>query len=1218
MANRDINSLITEILKLQRTMPRAGPVLSSPRPGIAPFDYNTTENDPRGDSPVNRILDIISRPLYAVSNQAKSYVEYLTDEDRPDNLGELVQKVAAKPPIFFENPKEYLSNWAAGLSGKEKTTGRDILDAAGAEPGFGTAATSFALDVGLDPLTYIGLGVVKNLGKGTINSVRALRGIENTGEVTSQQLSREISRKAAGLAEKERIQADELARPRQTPSVERVEPIEGTGVSQVPSEMILAQRRSESVLPGQSARNIVKTGPFGRPIKLENLRKSQLTTPQIASIVNSVKGITATGRKTTPISIEDATDVPLTDFEKAIIQEGIEQGKSAKKIRQDLQNPFSRPVTTREMTQEIPTQPREMPTTTIAGTGDTIATPISRSINVSDLLQQVSGVGLNWQRMIQRALRDIPEDADLLTTINRLEQFRDSQTSPVFRNMVNAQIRELRKRTVETRLGSNVIQLSEEMKAQLAKTPIGQQITAGKRLAEELENLSKQAGASAQEARQAKKFTEDLFNPTKDSLYEDTVKEARQFLRQAMTGERDPNTIHSFNKKVYEALGDGNPKVLGQMTNQTRVVEAIMTRFATWWNAKDLRPFAREYIDTARNIAAAFAKSMTPLIRRTTQTQRSQAWRVTQGRSAAANPQEQALANEFSYLVENLMGTHGISDNSSAVALRSGTTMTDINKELPVALRFTNKKGIDDFGREFDYSKGNWMHSWKEWDIKEPAEAIYQLTRALQLATRKNAMLDDAAARWGQPTRVGEFNTPVKAERLQGFYFPKQIADQLDAVWERIEKDRFKAGPPLLQFVDKVQRMWKTGVTIYSPSHHIRNLNGDLFLSLLDGVKTVTPYRKSAQVLHAYRGRYKDIENIMNIMDPNLRNSFLNSSPGKTIVTTGAGHKLTAEQVYLAAENQGFLLRAAQLEDLVGDSAYGTFGPKFQPFGGRLHSAASGTSELRDHWVRLAHFIDVLSKSKHKNLKDAITEAGQRVKKFHPDGSDLTGFEQNVMRRVLPFYSWLRKSTPLVIEGLVMRPHISLAYPKAMAALQSLTGIESEGPGDPFPMDQMFPDWIKEKGIGPVISPESSLAGIGRQQTWRGETPGYVVVNPTNPIIDQLIELGNPKKTLASGLTPFVRIPGELLTGHTALGIPLENVEGGTAGHLLQQVPPVGIGARVTGLTRPDEPYHPEQLINWLISGGLITGTGPYEMQANYEITDKLQQEINRNRKAER
>ncbi|MFY3742120.1 MAG: hypothetical protein HMLIMOIP_002584, partial [Candidatus Nitrosomirales archaeon] len=741
--------------------------------------------------------------------------------------------------------------------------------------------------------------------------------------------------------------------------------------------------------------------------------------------------------------------------------------------------------------------------------------------------------------------------------------------------------------------------------------PPSQTVMIGSQLSKELVKLAESAGASSREAKTAKAFIDDLFNPVRDKLHSTIEQEARNLVRQSSTGIIDSPTLHKISKETYEALG-ANPKVLGRELQQTKVVEGIMTKFATWWGAKDIKPFSREYIDTARNVAAAFAETITPLVRATKPSERFAAFTVAQGKRAASSPKEEQLANQFKYLVERLMGTHGIKENAEAVVLRSGTILKELNEQLPKNLKLIDKKGTDVLGREFDYTNGQWMHSWKEWDVKEPAEALYQLTRSLQLVTRKNAMWDDAAIRWGMPMKGAEFQHQATGiERLKGTYFPEQIANQLVNLQRHLERDVFKVPHKSVELFDKVQRMWKTGVTIYSPAHHIRNLNGDIYLAALDGVVSPKPYAIATKVLHAYPTRYKDLESVFNIMDPNLRETALRARPGNVVLETRHGDKLTAEQVYQAAESQGLFIRAMHVEDLMGDSspAFGTLGAKVQPFGGRVYGVATRVSELRDHWVRLAHFVDILSKS-NQPLRVAIEQASRRVKKFHPDGMDMTGFEQNILRRLIPFYSWMRKATPLIIEGAVMRPQITLVFPKAMANLQAATGIESQGPGNPFPMDQMFPDWLKEKGIGPILQPGS---GLGRDETWRGEAPGYTIINPSNPFLDQAQQIGSPVKTALSSLSPAARIPIELLTKQTSLGIPLENVEGGTPGYLAQQIPAVGIGARLTGMTRDNEPYNPEQLINWLTAAG-VTGTGPYQPQAQTEIRQLLTQMAKKNR----
>jgi len=48
-------------------------------------------------------------------------------------------------------------------------------------------------------------------------------------------------------------------------------------------------------------------------------------------------------------------------------------------------------------------------------------------------------------------------------------------------------------------------------------------------------------------------------------------------------------------------------------------------------------------------------------------------------------------------------------------------------------------------------------------------------------------------------------------------------------------------------------------------------------------------------------------------------------------------------------------------------------------------------------------------------------------------------------------------------------------------------------------------------------------------------------------------------------------------------------------------------------MTRDNEPYNPEQLINLLTSAG-VTGTGPYQSQAQTEIRQLLTQMAKQNR----
>ncbi len=1239
MSNRELSNALANLVKANASRPQQAQfqdvtglsqaILS----GVGlqkPYQANPQNNakDPRGPSVVNRVLDLMSRPLYTVLNPLKKRYERAKTESLEDQaIG------AARMLLPIANPEMMGDMWE-GLSGKAKTTGRDLLETTGLSEkmnGPGNFAAGLGIDILADPLTYVGgLGLIGKTGKAAKASTEGLAALEKGTEKTAQTLTEQIAERASQQSSKlsEVIPSSNMAAPKLSDPPRLFQAGSGSTEFEAPLSKLNAL---EPPVAGPSLKQIDNTVSPIKPVEniaLTGLEKS-LKQPGV---------LKALPQKAAPVPNK------LDNLEE--IRQLHEQVKAAKSpvtkniYRKQIEK-LQAGVKPADILSEARVTPPEFPALTINARWQDEAIKAAQKFMQNNRLSNINHVGqvslydriLHAASKVKRDRRGfhvfqmlrIAEDellkqgrklVDAEGISVRLSDVANLSGGPkaLTPKLVDAFRRARPSQQVEDLKAFNtpkvvseildpVVETGKDLAAATKELPPSQTVMLGSTLSKELAKIAEVAGASSKEAKTAKQFIDELFNPQRDVLYSAIQKEARNLVRQSSTGILNPKTMAHITDKTYETL-NANPKILGRQLEQHRVVEGIMTKFATWWGAKDLKPFSREYIDTARNVAGAFAETMTPLVRATKPSQREAAWAVTTGKRSASSPEEAQLADQFKYLVERLMGTHGIAENAEAVVLRSGTLMKELNDELPKAMQFISATHTDELGRVSNYGDGQWMHSWKEWKTKEPAETLYSLTRALQMVTRKNAMWDDAAARWGMPIKGAEFQHIAKnVPRLHGTYFPKQIAEQLNNLQKQLDRDVFKTPHKALAHFDRVQRMWKTGVTIYSPSHHIRNLNGDIYLAALDGVVSPKPYSIATKVLHAFPTRYKDMESVFNIMDPNLRDLALKAKPGNVVLTTKRGDKMTAEQIYQAAESQGIFIRASSIEDLGTDasSLFGSLGPKIQPFGGRVHGTATRVSELRDHWVRLAHFIDVLNKS-NQPLRIAIEQAGRRVKKFHPDGTDLTGFEQNVLRRVIPFYSWMRKATPLVIEGAIMRPHISMIFPKTMANMQLMTGIESEGPGDPFPMDQMFPEWIKEKGIGPVLNPGS---GLGRDENWRGEAPGYTVINPTNPFTDQVMQAGSPGKTILSSLTPAARIPMELLTGQTSLGIPLENVEGGVPGHLAQQIPAIGIGARLTGATRDNEPYNPEQLINWITSAG-VTGTGPYQSQSKTEIRDEL------------
>ena len=119
-----------------------------------------------------RIIDVLSRPLYAT---AETMEEHVADLKSGKGIVETGLKSIRNLP----------ENWAEGWSGKEKTTGREVYKALhGRDPkGLGEGVGTFGMDVLMDPLTYVPGGALLTIGKAaTRGSKVAAAGSEFSGK----------------------------------------------------------------------------------------------------------------------------------------------------------------------------------------------------------------------------------------------------------------------------------------------------------------------------------------------------------------------------------------------------------------------------------------------------------------------------------------------------------------------------------------------------------------------------------------------------------------------------------------------------------------------------------------------------------------------------------------------------------------------------------------------------------------------------------------------------------------------------------------------------------------------------------------------------------------------------------------------------------------------------------------------------------------------------
>lgn len=384
---------------------------------------------------------------------------------------------------------------------------------------------------------------------------------------------------------------------------------------------------------------------------------------------------------------------------------------------------------------------------------------------------------------------------------------------------------------------------------------------------------------------------------------------------------------------------------------------------------------------------------------------------------------------------------------------------------------------------------------------------------------------------------------PVAQNLGKGKYVPEFVAKAMNQAWDTYKGQT--TGAQAVKLHDKIMRNWKWGNTAIMPGYHVRNSFGDLILNMADGVTSPHRYNQAFKVLNDRR--HINERALGEMVD-------LDIAAGTKQIKLG-GQKISTDKVFdlygMSGAKSGLITSEVQrsmsdFERLAVHRGLSKFKSKIGDW-----------SDTREDFFRLAHFIDATdevlkSKAGRKlTLEQAAMEAGKRVRKFNIDYGNLSSFERNVMNRIVPFYSWMRRSTPLNMELLFTKPGFMALYPKGQDLLQGLLGTDTaEG-------EQLIPEWIRE--MAPVRialgkeedrnflqSLVAKASGLGNNESaflnFAGEAGGLTPIGTAGiPLgIAAGVANGSPSDALQAaanplqgGLTPLIKLPIELGTGRS-------------------------------------------------------------------------------------
>ncbi|HUV71651.1 MAG TPA: hypothetical protein VMW25_01445 [Clostridia bacterium] len=251
-------------------------------------------------------------------------------------------------------------------------------------------------------------------------------------------------------------------------------------------------------------------------------------------------------------------------------------------------------------------------------------------------------------------------------------------------------------------------------------------------------------------------------------------------------------------------------------------------------------------------------------------------------------------------------------------------------------------------------------------------------------------------------------------KKVSKYLLPKPITEHLEETTKVLLND--EATQEFLKFYDKALGFWKGSVTGWFPAFHGRNFLGGVFNNYIAGVKNPARYWQASKLsgasdevieLAGKKYTYKELKDIM-------------SKRG-------------------AIGEQGWLDVMGTVEGLTEKE----FTSSFNKARITLQDYPKEAMNFVENRLRGSLFIDELAKG--KSVDDAVKKVFQYHFDYAPEG--LTSFERNVMRRLVPFYTWTRNNVPLQLGQMGKQPGKYAGVGKALRTLSggAETGKEEKG-----------------------------------------------------------------------------------------------------------------------------------------------------------------------------
>ena len=330
------------------------------------------------------------------------------------------------------------------------------------------------------------------------------------------------------------------------------------------------------------------------------------------------------------------------------------------------------------------------------------------------------------------------------------------------------------------------------------------------------------------------------------------------------------------------------------------------------------------------------------------------------------------------------------------------------------------------------------------------------------------------------------------ADEAGDLFLPDDVADAFDN-YHRLATTANNSEElnNYLRAYDKALNFFKLGATIPFPGFHVKNMAGDMWMGYLDGVKAADYTR--------YTRMFR----------------------GDTITMPNSGVKMSKSEFKDIFGKHG--ASGGFLESEIFPSAHfsdsGVTGIARR--GGQKVRAGS---EWREDFGRGVHFLHAMDEElarlgikeitpevlQSRAFEKAMNNSTYRINKFKFDYGALTRTEKQVARRTIPFYTFLRKSAPLMLEGMMLNPSQFGKYHRF---------FDDEGT-----YGELAAPWQREIGFAAIGNSDEPLL-----------LPGNIIpVDFLTSWGKDPLSLSNFADNFINSMTPALKAPIELGTGRSA------------------------------------------------------------------------------------